>query len=213
MSVCNNVSLWHIQVQLLNYVPCSYSTLVCVCVHPSRTDMHPCVCIHMYMHFHMIYSRKLCMCMDIYMYPQKPLTYEGKNTNVRVAHCSPSACLCIVKRYLYLEWTIEKDGFDFPVVASGLAFLWVQSQPHSDALIGARSFVPNSVSLHPWTSRNLYSKTLSHCPRYTNPALMWCCEMSGGQCGETCWWTRGMTCRWNKVEAEIPLARHSCSLQ
>ena len=66
-----------------------------------------------------------------------------------------SLALHNVKSYLYLEWTIEKDGFDFPAVAPGSAFLWVQSQPQSDALIGARSFVPNSVFLHPWTSRNL----------------------------------------------------------
>ncbi|MED6245426.1 hypothetical protein ATANTOWER_002909 [Ataeniobius toweri] len=72
--------------------------------------------------------------------------------DVGVAHTSPLAW--IVRRYLYPEGTIEKEGSDFPVAASGLDFLWVQSQPKSDALIGARFFVLNFVSLHPSTSRN-----------------------------------------------------------
>lgn len=50
--------------------------------------------------------------------------------------------------YIWNE-QLRKLGLITPAVASGSAFLWVQSQPQSDALIRARSFVPNFRLLAP----------------------------------------------------------------
>lgn len=115
-----------------------------------------------FMHLQMVYSRLyMCMysCLRGTLWPVRIKIQTGGQNATSFTF---SSALCIVRKYVYLQWRIEKDGFDFLDVASGSAFLWVQSRPRSDALIGARSFVPNSISLHPWTSRNLWTRTLSH---------------------------------------------------
>lgn len=143
------------------------SACICMCLSASVciSVVHlgnRCVSCCIYMHLSAwmsacstVYSMGMCVrtftCSHSNLWPMRVKIQMGGQCGTQLTF---SLALCVVRRYLYLEWTIEKDGFDFPAVASGSAFLWVQSQPPSDALIGARSFVPNSVSLHPWTSRN-----------------------------------------------------------
>lgn len=133
---------------------------------------------------------------------------------MRVAHGSPLAWLFALSEDIYI-WNeqLRKMGLISPLRPQARPscgcrvnlsqMRWLEPDPLSQ--------IPSPCTLEPHEISKLKPPVIGISPtlhKSSSNVMLW--NVRRAMQRNMCWWTGGMTCRWNKVEAEILLASLQC---